>query len=321
MKILLKINRRLKRERKSVLEAIAMRRAKRFLNTNYSIAQNPLYDDKDDTLLIVFSKDRALQVHALIESYFRKVKESKPLNILYACSSPHHENSYNDLIAHYSNNDDVNFLRENNFRMDLIGLVRTTDCKKIFLCVDDVIFSKAFSMNNFCKINPKLFSPSLYKGLDLTYCSTHGIDQALPGFINISKDSFFVDIIVWKWDDALQSPDWTYPLGVSVHLYDRRELLFMIRNTEFKAPNSLEANLQKWMPFFVGRYGISYKYAKIGFTPINLVNTEVENLTSNQYSADDLLDKWNKGYRIRYEDFDDLDVNESSLHKISFVKR
>ncbi len=321
MRIIVKIKRRLKREVRSINEIITTMRAGKILNTNYEIEKNALFDDKDDTLLVVFSKDRALQIHTLIESYFRIVKDPKRLTILYTCSSPKHENSYNELISHYANNDEVAFRRENDFRKDLIQLVKGTDRNKIFLCIDDVIFSKSFNMKDFCRINPKMFSASLVRGMDLTYCPTHDAEQDLPNLIRISKDSFFDDKIVWKWDDALQSPDWTYPLGVGVNLYDRRELLFMLRNTEFKAPNSLEGNLQKWIPFFVGRYGISYKFAMISWTPINLVNTEVVNLASNQYSADELLDKWNEGYRIRYEDFDDLDVNESSLHKIYFVKR
>jgi hypothetical protein len=52
---------------------------------------------------IVFSKDRALQLHALLSSYLEKVVSSVPLHILYHTSTPSHQRAYEEVIAIFLN--------------------------------------------------------------------------------------------------------------------------------------------------------------------------------------------------------------------------
>ena len=125
---------------------------------------------------------------------------------------------------------------------------------------------------------------------------------------------------MWKWDSANES-HWAYPLALGFHLFDKSELLFILKHTLFKLPNSLEGGLQVWLPYFKDRFGISYKNTSVSDTPINLVNVEVINHISGGYTSDELLVKWNEGYRIKFEEFDNLDFNEGYIHKISFVHR
>lgn|GEM_PF-6805731 len=47
---------------------------------------------------IVFSKDRALQLHALLSSYSEKVTSPAPLYILYHTSTPRHQKAYAELM-------------------------------------------------------------------------------------------------------------------------------------------------------------------------------------------------------------------------------
>ena len=47
---------------------------------------------------IVFSKDRAIQLHALFASYFEKVKDPVPIHIIYSASTKKHEEAYAELF-------------------------------------------------------------------------------------------------------------------------------------------------------------------------------------------------------------------------------
>lgn len=280
-----------------------------------------LYDNDNNAFLVIFSKDRAIQVHALIESYLRKVENPKEMFILYTCSNIEHEESYEELNLLYANNSLIYFIREKNFRKDLIKLIKQRNSNKVLFGCDDTLFSKYLDMNDFCKINPKYAIGSLLRGLDLSFCYALNKEQPMPKFYSLIKDKFLDDKLVWKWNEANESPDWVYPIAVGFHLFDKKEVLFMLKNTYFKAPNSLEGNLQLWLPYFCNRFGISYKKTIISSTPINLVNNEVKNNIINDQSVDELLQLWNKGYRILYEEFDNLDANEAPFHKISFVIR
>lgn len=279
-----------------------------------------LYDNDNNAFLVIFSKDRAIQLHALIESYLRKVENLKEMFILYTCSNNEHEKSYEELNLLYANNSLIYFIREKHFRRDLISLVNKMKCNKVVFGCDDAIYSKHIDMNDFCKINPRYAVGSLYRGLDLSFCFAFNKEQAMPKFYNFNNDSFLSDKLSWKWNEANESPDWAYPIAIG-NMFDKEEILFMMKNTYFKAPNSLEGNLQLWLPYFVDRFGISYKNTILSSTPINLVNNEVKNNIINDQSVDELLQLWNKGYRILYEEFDNLDAREAPFHKISFVNR
>ena len=186
---------------------------------------------------------------------------------------------------------------------------------------DDAIFSKDLDLNDFCRINPKIAVGSLYRGLDVTYCMVTKRELPLPSFYKFNNDIFLKDKLVWKWNEADRSFHWGYPIAVGFHLFDRKELLHMLKLTNFHAPNSLEGNLQIWYPFFKNKYGISYLRAMISSTPFNIVNIEVVNITSDGFSTDELLSKWNAGLRLYYEEYDNLDATEAILHKPSFINR
>lgn len=299
---------------------INMHRYQRFLAHDYRNLPECLYDNDINAFFVIFSKDRAMQVHSLIESYLRKVKNLKEMNILYTCSNNEHEKSYKELISLYAKYPNIYFIKEKNFRKDLIKLISEKRYSKIIFGCDDVIYSKNLDMNDFCKINPKYAVGSLYRGLDLSFCFAFNKEQLMPKFYSFNSDKFLNDKLIWKWNEANESPDWAYPIAIG-NLFVKEEILFMLKNTYFKAPNSLEGNLQLWLPYFINRFGISYKNTAISSTPVNLVNVEVKNNISNGYSVAELLSLWNKGYRIYYEEFDNLDATEAPFHKINFVLR
>jgi len=103
---------------------------------------------------IVFSRDRALQLHALLCSYSEKVVSPVPLHILYHTSTPAHQRAYEEVMKIFS--DKFSFIKQssnNSFRDNLITLLDSVLAPKVFFLVDDVLFIENFDMGDFEKFD------------------------------------------------------------------------------------------------------------------------------------------------------------------------
>ncbi|MCH5719965.1 hypothetical protein [Niabella hibiscisoli] len=63
----------------------------------YNELRLSLSPSNDEVLSIVFSKDRAMQLHAFIMSYLEQVRNFGKLVVLYKASTVDHQQSYIDL--------------------------------------------------------------------------------------------------------------------------------------------------------------------------------------------------------------------------------
>ena len=268
---------------------------------------------------IVFSKDRALQLHALISSYLGKVASPVPLHILYHTSTPSHRKAYDEVRELFSNND-ISFTKQddsNSFRSNLISLLKSVHSEKIFFLVDDVLFVEDFDIKDLVKFDTDKFVPTLRMGLNLKKCYTVQKDQPLPKLIpNIVKDK---DKITWQWDQGVY--DWSYPLSLDGHFFSTQEIATMIQLTDFSAPNTLEDQLQKFRRFFLFRKGIAYKKSRIVNIPCNKVQIENKNLYGDLHQ-DFLLEQWQQGYQMDFRGLYGF-MNESAHQEIPFrfIKR
>ncbi|MDD2299275.1 MAG: hypothetical protein PHU69_06485 [Fermentimonas sp.] len=267
---------------------------------------------------IVFSKDRAMQLHSLLSSYLELVSNPSKITVLYKTSSMRHEQAYDELRNELSQEMFV-FIKETNFRKQLISILTHISSTKIILMCDDGVVKEPFDMIDFVKYNPLVSVPTLLRGEDWHYCFARQHKQKLPEFIQGVVEP---KMRAWIWSNVPESPDWSYPLSVGGHLFHRYELLSLMKRLPFWGPNSLEGNLQIYKPFFINRMGISYQRTIIGSTPINIVNSEVEsNWISGGHSSEGLLDMWERGYRIKYEDLYGLDAVDIVKHDLQFVSR
>ena len=286
---------------------------------NFDNEVEPIIDNSTGCSIIIFSKDRAMQLHVLLSSYYEKVINPVKIYILYTYSSARHEKSYLD-IQNIFDSKNIEFILETNFRRQLIKLLNNLGTKKMFFLVDDNIFIKNIDLKDFAKYNTKRSIPTLIKGIDATYCQTHDKYQDIPNFLNtILQDK---DKKCWIWSEAKGSPDWSYPLGVVGNLFSTKEITFLTKNTYFKAPNSYEGNMQFFNKYFSKKLGICYNETIVASIPINLVNTEVNNKTTNAYSPDYLLNMWEQGYQIDYKKLYNIPLNNLlRLKKLEFITR
>jgi len=250
---------------------------------------------RDTVECIVFSRDRALQLHALLSSYFEKVRHPAPVHLLYRTSSPEHQESYEEVI-HLFSCGLASAEKEKDFRWDLIRLLESIRAEKVFFLVDDDLFLEEVDMDDFAGYDPDGFVPSLRMGLNLTRCYSKDRDQPLPPLIpGLIKDD---NMVCWLWDQGAY--DWGYPFSVDGNLFSRMEILAMARQVQFGAPNTFEGNLhQMFCGIFKPRFGVCYRKSRIVNIPCNMVQTEYDNLHGSLHQ-DILLEKWNRGYQLDF---------------------
>src|SRR6478672_1092832 len=97
------------------------------LQSKNSFTENliTMLEDKDNILSIVFSKDRAMQLHAFLTSYMDNVENKSIVYILYKTSNSSHYKSYQELQKLFKNEDFV-FIEEHNFRTQLLDILKNT---------------------------------------------------------------------------------------------------------------------------------------------------------------------------------------------------
>lgn len=273
-------------------------------------------DNPDSGIMsIVFSKDRAMQLHAFLESYFENVANYSSMIVLYKASNKAHLDSYQELMK-LLDDKPVVFVEEKNFRNQLIEAIEGSKEGKIFFYVDDMIFTHKFDYKLLKGVNPYKTIVSLTRGRDLTNSTVLSKSLTLPEFTNLNNG-----LLQFSWNDIKEYSDWSYPLGVSGYMFARNEILSILKTISFKAPNSLESSMQQFKPVFIQRMGLCTENAITVCVHANLTQTEGSNPVFSDFSIEELLDKWNKGYQIEYSKFYNKPVNTAQIQEYSFFER
>lgn len=268
---------------------------------------------------LVFSRDRTMQLHALLTSYIQQVKNFCQLSILYKATDEGSKQSYEVLKKEFEDFP-FRFIEETAFAEQVIAWLRQQSADRIFFMTDDAVFLDSFDMNDLLLFNPLDEIFSLTKGKDLQYCFTMDVKQALPFFDTlITKGG--ISFNAWKWGNYPSSPDWTYPLSVDGTFFMREEILCIAEHITFKTPNSLEANMQLFIDFFLQRKGICYDKVKMINVPCNLVQNEFNNRSTGFFKIEQLQALWQEGKRIDVKMFYGLDAYSAEHARYNFVSK
>lgn len=263
---------------------------------------------------IVFSKDRAMQLHAFLLSYKEQVSNRGRMYIIYKYSNQRHKKSYEELRQMFIDEDFI-FIEELDFRNQLIELLERSDAGKIIFYVDDMIFTHPIDYKVLGGIDTAKYILALSRGKDMNYSVVLQKRLVLPKFTNIGNN-----LERFNWDYLKEYSDWTYPLGVSGYMYGRIEIYSMLKAIDFKAPNSLESQMQLFLLYFNNRYGLCTEFATCVCVHVNLVQTEGKNPILGTFSIDQLLDLWENGERIDIREFYNKPMSVTQIQKYQFVR-
>lgn len=250
----------------------------------------------------LFSKDRSCQLELLLRStkeYFNEYNDTK-INVLYTYTNESFKQGYDKVIVKYP---EINFIKENNFKNDLIKLVDDKNKYSIFF-VDDQVFKESFTLNDIPDFCNETSCVSLRLHPRLNYCYTMNIPMKPTNKT--------------KWDWTKETGDNGYSMSVDSHIYLTFDIKPYLINLNYTNPNSLEG-LMACYPL-KKKYMVCFENSKTFNNPINKVQTNNPNKHGN-ISAEYLNQEFLNGNIIDLEPFRGLD-NES-CHKempIKFIK-
>jgi len=265
---------------------------------------------------IVFSRDRALQLHAFLGSWFSCVLSPCPLRVLYTTSDDAHRRSYDELAELWSGR--VEFVRETSFRDDLLALVRGADAPRVVFFTDDGLFLDPFDLDEALRWDPRTHVFALTKGRGLRHCFVTDRPQSLPPFHPGPAGS--EELLCWTWKDG-DDGDWRFPLSLDGHVLGRQEMSILLEAIPFRSPNTLEGEMQVYLPLFLPREGLCFPREKLVNIPANSVQRDWKNRHTGLHGADELLRHWQEGRRIEHEAFRGLSCRDAETSAYRFLAR
>jgi hypothetical protein len=244
--------------------------------------------------VVIFSKDRAMQLDLLLRSIHDNAAEIKSIYILYKATTPAFKKAYNKLKEYHKHSLIKEWIEEVDFFRDFLRLIQRYHNYYFLALADDDVVIRPKCLDIITKrIENKVACASLRLHIGIKYCYTQNIYISLPEFIEKNV------IIRWDWTKVDRRSEWGYPCNITGQIMKTSDLMSIINGRLFKAPNSLEGVLSYHRKKFAPEM-IAYTEAMVVNVPINQVQTEV-NLKAGRkirYDIGDLNYKFLQGERI-----------------------
>jgi len=289
---------------------------------------------------LVFSKDRALQLQATLESLFLHCADvdSIQISVLYTCSSAQYTRQYLQLVGKWKNKQNLTFVPQNKFRRDVLNILIPYPAKSILrkvlrifsglgyrflrllsflpmndvqgsyilFLVDDALFISDFRIADLIDdlhTNLDVLGFSLRLGRNTTHCYTRNVEQRLPAFMTSSNGA-----LKYKWKDG--DLDFGYPLEVSSSLYRIGEIFFLANMVPFNNPNEMEGNMAAHVLDFANKrpFLLCQKRSLAFCNPVNVVQNVSANRTGEvvSHSSTQLAKLFDQGYRIKVDAYNNF---------------
>ncbi len=249
---------------------------------------------------IVLSKDRACQLQLTLDSIFANLPDCFSINVLYEYSSSDFKEGYEKLIKEWPIDYRVNFVKQNNFKENVLELCNEGHSYICFFTDDDIVYSriKEFDVDSLFNTHD-LGCFSLRLGRN-TYMQDpyRKIGVVFPEQGYLSGDMVFWDFTTVNNSPYGKDTNFGYPLSLDGHIFKKEVVVPWMSEIEYDQPNALEARLQKKndeMPVNMGCFVDS----RVVNTPLNLVGSS-ENMAGEFFgqSLKELNDMYLEGKRI-----------------------
>lgn len=272
---------------------------------------------------VIFSRNRPMQLQALLDSISRMAVGLPSLKVIYAASTLEFKDAYSSLAAHplLGNIQFQNEEVDGGFRKCLLKTLEQIGTKTCFFLVDDVLFIRPVSFDQFAGLANSEVIPSMRLGQNITHSYTLASGQPRPSFrhfgVHLPGTSPEGHLLAWRWKSGFH--DWGYPYSLDGNIFETESIRKRIGRISFHGPNSLEASLNAHPTEQSAVWGICFPQSRMVNVPLNRVQDEVPN-RHGSLGSDELLRMWQRGARI---DVSGLHlINVSSVHEevpLSFV--
>jgi hypothetical protein len=245
---------------------------------------------------IVFSKDRPLQLHALLKSYFVQCSPgAPPLDVLYTASDDRYEQGY-AALQRLTHEVPVTWHLERDFRADVQRLLAAHADTGVFFLVDDIVFIRPVDFQLLGTFPLTSYVPSLRLGSEIRYSyfwdrplHPPTLQRAIPGS----------PLQCWQFDRT-RSNTWNFPQSFDGNVLPRVEVEVLARSLRYRAPNSFEVALAAAAPLWKQRQGLCFDHARLINLALNRVQQELENRAGG-VEPGYLLALWEQGQTLDVE--------------------
>jgi hypothetical protein len=258
--------------------------------------------DTTDIAIIVFSKDRPVQLEAMLRSAKKFFSGNCTWFILWRASSKQYTDAYTSLFSG-KENCNINFVQETDFKTDLLGILKNSRHHGLIFMVDDILFVNHFDACAYIGLDPLFEIASLRHWPGISYCQPQMLYSPPPGL----KISHKIPWLQFSWRESVG--DWSMPVSMDGHLFSRTEILRLFKYVNFKAPNSFEKNLGDFRFLFKYRRGLCMSSPVIRNFAFNRVQSENEDFPCGSWNSDRMLEKWLTGWHLDIEALADLDAH------------
>ena len=256
--------------------------------------------------LIIFSKNRACQLHLLLESIEKNSNDIfDTISVIHTYTSKEYFNGYEKLIQRFPN---VSFIVENDFHSDTLNAIKPQFDYTTFM-VDDNVFYKKLELNQeeilqtFKDYENHISCFSLRLGLNCNYSHPANLSYEIGVFKEMDN---FILVDVFN-----QQGDFAYPLSVDGHIFKTDFILSCLKMIGiFTNPNVIESKLQLLLSR-INRGMVFLKESVIVGVPVNIVNNTHRNRQGLKFyfSENDLNVRYNNGEIINLESLDVSNIN------------
>jgi hypothetical protein len=231
--------------------------------------------------VICFSKDRPLQLHGYLTSFYRHCEQNAAVKVLVQSQPQWFADAYSQVEDEFSQ---VEFCHETDFRTDLESLIGDTEYT-MFGC-DDVVFTRSFET----RVDPDVIGLSLRLGNHVTR-DMFGNPLSQPAQFRQGN----------QWPVAEGVGDWGYPWEVLGTIYETDFVKRMVTRVQANSPSQLEERGSRcWSEETDKRMLSSWALSRLVVPTVNLVQQEFPNGICGNVPLDVgyLLDCWNHGMRL-----------------------
>jgi hypothetical protein len=253
--------------------------------------------------IVVFSKDRAMQLELFLRSFntFVRNADQYEIKVLYTISKDEYWQGYEKLF--HLNYFNTTLFRELDFKSNLTDLIDPAKEHTVFFTDDDV-FINHFDfydkqMESF-EWDESIVCRSLRLNKVLTYC--------YPSQVPMKQPPFFSDN-TFNWNGC--DGDYGYPLSLDGHIFRTKDILQFLVREDYTSPNTLESKMARSTLGLPPKI-ILYDKAMIINNPCNQTQVDWTNIHGKE-NLELLNERFLNGQVIALDNF--VGINNTSCHQ------
>ena len=239
-------------------------------------------------LVLVFSKDRAIQLELFLRTYAQHMSTPLPLTVLYGASSEAHLQAYQEVLASYSASE-LTPLGGPEFKPALLPVLKASNARHVIFFEDDIVFVQPVDTRLLEQWDARDGILSLRLGRNITRSASRAsMEQPQPATLE-SATLGEQPLARWRWSSG--SLDWAWPTSLDGHLLPLPDLVPVIEQASFQAPNSLEGAIAEYRFLFKSRWGYCWEQARV-------IQLDVTQPDHGGMNTDQLLAAFHQGLRL-----------------------